>query len=135
MSDSKKALGDLVLHIRAIADDQFDGDIENNFIDIFNMLTDDERYIVIHQFVRSQFLFTKGSLVKDVRAPSTKKIEKELQDIEEFNKIELIRLKSWLARATLVLALSFSFLAMMISGTSLKEYMKDVFHVWDVISK
>lgn len=135
MSEAKKALDDLVLRIRAIADDRFDGDIENNFIDIFNMLTDDERYIVIHQFVRSQFLFTKGNLVKDVRPPSTKKIEKELQDIEEFNKIELIRLKSWLARATLVLALSFSFLAMMISGTSLKEYMKDVFHVWDVITK
>jgi len=135
MSEIKKTVSDLVLRIRAIADDQFDGDIENNFIDIFNTLTDDERYIVIHHFVRSQFLFTKGNLVKNVCPPPVNKIEKELQDIEEFNKIELIRLKSWLARATLVLALSFSFLAMMISGTTLKEYMKDVFHVWEIITK
>lgn len=132
-SRHKKSVDDLTVRIRQIADDQYDGDIECNMLDIFNVLTDEERTVMIRHFMGSQFLFMKGNLICNIKPPVVSEVEKERQDIEKFNKMELIKLKSWLARATLVLGLFFSFLAMVIGGGSIKDYMKDVISVWDSI--
>lgn len=97
---------DVVGKLRKIADDKYKGDLHSNILSIFNQLSIAEKKILLRTTVNVSVIIAEESNhtrldiadVKRTVSDNNDSIEKELKNIDTFNHIELIKLKSWMVK-------------------------------------
>lgn len=103
----KVTLQGVIIKIKEIAADQYDGKIYDNILSIFNQLETPEKRVFLKGLINLCFIVEDRILsdsvtmgqVKTAVEDAKETIQAEIGDIEKINKIELIRLKSWFVKA------------------------------------
>jgi len=106
MSDQITVVG-VINKIKYVADTKYDGKVYDNIMPIFNKLTSDEKRILLKGLMNICFIFEDKFVVETQAIDEVKflvkenkeTIESEIENIEQFNQKELIRLKTWLVKA------------------------------------
>lgn len=119
---------DVVDKLRKIADDKYKGELQANILSIFNQLSVAEKKTLLRTTVNVSVIMAEEANhlridiadVKRAVTDSGDNIEKELKNIDNFNHIELIRLKSWMVKTgviALIIGLVFVSASMMFFST------------------
>lgn len=133
--------------IKYIADSKYEGKVYDNITIIFNKLNTDEKRVLLRGLMNICFIFQDKFVVETQAIEEVKvlvkenkdTIETEIENIEQFNQKELIRLKTWLVK-TLVKSVIGSFvlfsLGLIMFGNddnAMSKLLKNVFDLFKVI--
>lgn len=146
MSDPITVVG-VINKIKYIADTKYDGKVYDNIMSIFNKLNTDEKRVLLRGLMNICFIFEDKFVVETQAIDEVKSlvrenkdtIESEIENIEQFNQRELIRLKTWLVK-TVVKSIIGSFvlfsLGLIMFGNddnAISKLLKNVFDLFKVI--
>lgn len=146
MSDPITVVG-VINKIKYIADTKYDGKVYDNIMSIFNKLNTDEKRVLLRGLMNICFIFEDKFVVETQAIDEVKSlvrenkdtIESEIENIEQFNQRELIRLKTWLVK-TVVKSIIGSFvlfsLGLIMFGNddnAVSKLLKNVFDLFKVI--
>lgn len=103
----KVTLQAVILKVKFIAKDQYEDKVYDNILSIYNQLETIEKRVLLKGLISLCFIVEDKLLVENVTMNEVKTVVKEAQDsihsdivdIEKINKIELIKLKSWMVKA------------------------------------
>lgn len=89
--------------MRNISQNEFSGDIDNNSLAIFNKLTTYEKKTLIYYLIHISIVVnenknTNTTDIKNREDDCREKVIKEAEDPEYLDKLELIKLKTWLTK-------------------------------------
>lgn len=89
--------------MRNISQNEFSGDIDNNSLAIFNKLTTYEKKTLIYYLIHISIVVNENKSnnttdIKNREDDFREKVIKEAEDPEYLDKLELIKLKSWLTK-------------------------------------
>lgn len=144
IDQEKLALVGAITKVRALAAVQFDNDIYENIYAIYSQLTLKEKKVFIKGMTEMSSMAEDPNLENKILAVEFKKfehipksaIQDEIDEIEDYNKMELIKLKSWLVKATTVIVVSGFVLvigfSIMFTGTD-NVLLRSLGHVGDVL--
>lgn len=133
--------------IKYIADSKYEGKVYDNIMIIFNKLNTDEKRVLLKGLMNICFIFEDKFVVETQAIEEVKvlvkenkdTIENEIENIEQFNQKELIRLKTWLVK-TVVKSIIGSFvlfsLGLIMFGNddnAMSKLLKNVFDLFKVI--
>lgn len=133
--------------IKYIADSKYEGKVYDNITIIFNKLNRDEKRVLLRGLMNICFIFQDKFVVETQAIEEVKilvkenkdTIENEIENIEQFNQKELIRLKTWLVK-TVVKSIIGSFvlfsLGLIMFGNddnAMSKLLKNVFDLFKVI--
>lgn len=133
--------------IKYIADSKYEGKVYDNIMIIFNKLNTDEKRVLLRGLMNICFIFQDKFVVETQAIEEVKilvkenkdTIENEIENIEQFNQKELIRLKTWLVK-TVVKSIIGSFvlfsLGLIMFGNddnAMSKLLKNVFDLFKVI--
>lgn len=133
--------------IKYIADSKYEGKVYDNIMIIFNKLNTDEKRVLLRGLMNICFIFQDKFVVETQAIEEVKvlvkenkdTIENEIENIEQFNQKELIRLKTWLVK-TVVKSVIGSFvlfsLGLIMFGNddnAMSKLLKNVFDLFKVI--
>ena len=133
--------------IKYIADSKHEGKVYDNIMSIFNKLNTDEKRVLLKGLMNICFIFEDKFVVETQAIEEVKvlvkenkdTIETEIENIEQFNQKELIRLKTWLVK-TVVKSVIGSFvlfsLGLIMFGNddnAMSKLLKNVFDLFKVI--
>jgi hypothetical protein len=98
----------VIAKIKNIADSEFENKVYDNILTIFNRLNTREKKILLKGLINICFIIDNKVLVNSNDLLDVKAAVKCAEDIivssnnsvEEYNKVELIKLKSWLVKTT-----------------------------------
>lgn len=97
----------IIKKIKTISDEKYEGKVYDNIMPIFNKLTTEEKRLLLKGLMNICFILEDKILipsesldeVKTVVNDNKNTIQSEIENIEQFNQRELIRLKTWLVKA------------------------------------
>lgn len=97
----------IIKKIRTISDEKYEGKVYDNIMPIFNKLTTEEKRLLLKGLMNICFILEDKILipsesldeVKTMVNDNKNTIQSEIENIEQFNQRELIRLKTWLVKA------------------------------------
>jgi len=133
--------------IKYIADTKYEGKAYDNIMIIFNKLNTDEKRVLLRGLMNICFIFEDKFVVETQAIEEVKvlvkenkdTIENEIENIDQFNQRELIRLKTWLVK-TVVKSIIGSFvlfsLGLIMFGNDdnpVSKLLKNVFDLFKVI--
>lgn len=133
--------------IKYIADSKYEGKVYDNITIIFNKLNTDEKRVLLRGLMNICFIFQDKFVVETQAIEEVKvlvkenkdTIENEIENIEQFNQKELIRLKTWFVK-TVVKSVIGSFvlfsLGLIMFGNddnAMSKLLKNVFDLFKVI--
>jgi predicted phosphohydrolase len=146
MNDPITVVG-VINKIKYIADTKYEGKVYDNIMPIFNKLNTDEKRVLLKGLMNICFIFEDKFVVETQAIEEVKvlvkenkdTIENEIENIEQFNQRELIRLKTWLVK-TVVKSIIGSFvlfsLGLIMFGNddnAISKLLKNVFDLFKVI--
>lgn len=111
----KLKLQTILKKVKEIADDQFDGEVSDNILSIFNQLSTPEKRILLKGLINICMLLEKSVLTSELdnETLATKEniseikttvktaedaIHDDIFNIEAFNQKEMIKLRSWMVK-------------------------------------
>jgi hypothetical protein len=135
--NEQRSLGGIVAKMKLIAAEQYDGKIYDNIYSIFNQLLVNERRMLLKGIINILLIVENksdnGSLTGQAYVPSPglgevkntvlqveENINSNLNTIEHFNKIEMIKLKSSVTKI-LIIAVVGTIAAMLIAAVTLSS--------------
>lgn len=97
----------IIKKIKTISDEKYEGKVYDNIMPIFNKLTTEEKRLLLKGLMNICFILEDKILipsesldeVKTMVNDNKNTIQSEIENIEQFNQRELIRLKTWLVKA------------------------------------
>lgn len=103
MKDNRPTLNTILIKMRNISQNEFSGDIDNNSLAIFNKLTTYEKKTLIYYLIHISIVVNENKSnnttdIKNREDDFREKVIKEAEDPEYLDKLELIKLKSWLTK-------------------------------------
>lgn len=137
----KTTLQAVVSKIKQLGAEEYDGKIYENILSIFNTLTTTEKRTLLRGLINICFIVEDRVLVdkealtelKDTIDSTKQKMVNSKTDIEEFNKKELIKLKSWLVKVVSTIVLIFLGLSFLLV-IFLKDDASSSFHIFKTLS-
>ena len=158
MSDVEdfEAFSDVIDKFRIIADNEYEGEIYDNVLSIYMQLTHSERKLFLKSLLQVYFIFSRSiqeptTEIDQIRAnkPKTEAKDKkpkepcaaiqgEIEDIDDANEYELIKLKTWLVKWFVsvgsISVIAFIAFMMYTNQTGEANVWKDnVMAVWNVV--
>jgi hypothetical protein len=120
----------LLEKIISLADEHHEGDVVGNMRMIFDKLSVYEKSIILNDWASFNFE-TKAVSIDD------KKVDEEVDDIERFNKQEMIKLKVWMAKfiTTSVLILAGAFFILSTTAEKATQGIESMFKILSVMLK
>lgn len=100
--------------VKTIASNKFDGRVYDNVLAIFNMLTTREKRILLKGLINICFIVEDKIVVdsgllmgiKHEMHVDAKETVESIDDVDAYNKLELIKLKSWVVKTVIKTALA-----------------------------
>lgn len=100
----------VVTKIKTIAHEKYQDKVYENILPIFNSLTQIEKRTLLRGLINICFIVEDRIVIDnkaldDVREAVTetsKNVTKQMHSIEEYNKLELIKLKTWMTKVVIV---------------------------------
>lgn len=97
----------IIKKIKTISDEKYEGKVYDNIMPIFNKLKTEEKRLLLKGLMNICFILEDKILipsesldeVKTMVNDNKNTIQSEIENIEQFNQRELIRLKTWLVKA------------------------------------
>lgn len=146
MTDPITVVG-VINKIKYISDTKYDGKVYDNIMPIFNKLSTDEKRVLLRGLMNICFIFEDKFVVETQAIDEVKvlvkenkeTIETEIENIEQFNQKELIRLKTWLVKAvvkTVIGSFVLFSLGLILFGNddnAMSKLFKNVFDLFKVI--
>lgn len=146
MTDLITVVG-VINKIKYISDTKYDGKVYDNIMPIFNKLSTDEKRVLLRGLMNICFIFEDKFVVETQAIDEVKvlvkenkeTIETEIENIEQFNQKELIRLKTWLVKAvvkTVIGSFVLFSLGLILFGNddnAMSKLFKNVFDLFKVI--
>lgn len=130
------SLREVVDKLKRIAELEFENKLCDNILTIFNRLHVWEKKVLLRGMINICFIIdSKKSTGKD--NPEPEALEAGVTTIEDYNKIELIKLKTWLVKATATIAalivVCFIFILLNVSYETTNPTTEIFFKVFEVI--
>jgi len=143
MNDVEKlTLHYVIAKIKTIGRTQYDNKVYENILAIFNQLSTREKRILLKGLINTCFLMEDAfnsintQIVQSPEVDRKIRNESEVDDIESYNKKELVNLKTWLAKAGFVsMSLFFTFVivVVIIFSSSDNFVIKSLGHIGEVL--
>jgi len=132
-------LASAIEHIRSIAKEGFNDNIRDNITEIFKKLSEEERLVILKEFVNIAFVLDISVLtetnnnvnsIKDQVTKSSLDLKEEIdkveEEVEKFNRKEMIALKTWLAKALFIVLIFGLFVVIFIVSLTTEKEMGEI---------